>query len=83
MSVFADVLWHVGKLSDDSSEDATSVSSAPRHFKSRLDEALTAKHEYEAKVSTLTEKVKQYEAEIADLRLRVRCCSLCLQYTYV
>jgi len=62
-----------GKMSDDSSEDCASVSSAPRHFKSKLEEALTAKQEFEAKVSTLDEKVKQYEAEIADLRLRVRC----------
>ena len=66
----------VGKLSDDVSEDCASVSSAPRHFKSKLEEALTAKHEYEAKFSTLEEKVKQYEAEIADLRLRVRFCQV-------
>jgi len=63
----------LGKLSDDNSEDCASVASAPRHFKSKLEEALTAKQEFEAKVSTLHEKVKQYEAEIADLRLRVRC----------
>jgi len=62
----------LGRLSDDVSEDSTSVSSAPRHFRSKLEEALTAKQEFEAKVSTLDEKVKQYEAEIADLRLRVR-----------
>jgi len=36
-----------------------------------LEEALTAKQEFEAKVATLDEKVKQYEAEVADLRLRV------------
>jgi len=60
-----------GKLSDDNSEESTSVSSAPRHFRSKLEEALTAKQEFEAKVSTLAEKVKQYEAEIAELRLRV------------
>ena len=47
------------------------MSSAPRHFKSKLEEALTAKQEFEAKVATLDEKVKQYEAEVADLRLRV------------
>jgi len=69
-------LMMLGKLSDDISEDGTSVSSAPRHFKSKLEEALTAKQEFEAKVSTLDEKVKQYEAEIADLRLRVRICLL-------
>jgi hypothetical protein len=36
---------------------------------------LTAKQEFEAKVATLNEKVKQYEAEIAELRLRVNCSS--------
>ena len=74
-------------MSDDSSEDGTSISSAPRHFKSKLEEALTAKQEFEARVSTLDEKVKQYEAEIADLRLRVKCisciCSICLHVTYL
>jgi len=70
----------LGKLSDDISEDGTSVSSAPRHFKSKLEEALTAKQEFEAKVSTLDEKVKQYEAEIADLRLRVSVLIVVTQY---
>ena len=56
-------------MSDENSEEF--VSSAPRHFKSKLEEALTAKQEFEAKVATLDEKVKQYEAEVADLRLRV------------
>jgi len=64
----------LGKLSDENSEEF--VSTAPRHFKSKLEEALTAKQEFEAKVSTLDEKVKQYEAEIAELRLRVRFPSL-------
>ena len=68
--VYARVSRCLGKLSDENSEEF--VSSAPRHFKSKLEEALTAKQEFEAKVSTLDEKVKQYEAEIADLRLRVR-----------
>ena len=47
------------------------MSTAPRQFRSKLEEALTAKQEFEAKVSTLDEKVKLYEAEINDLKLRV------------
>ena len=44
---------------------------APRQFKSKLEEALTAKQEADAKVSTLEEKLKQYESETADLKGRV------------
>jgi len=61
----------LGKLSDDTSEDGSLVSSAPRHFRSKMEEALTAKQESEAKLVTLSDKVKQYEAEIADLRQRI------------
>lgn len=50
------------------------MSAAPRQFRSKLEEALTAKQEFEAKVATLNEKVKQYETEIAELRLRVNYC---------
>jgi peptidoglycan hydrolase CwlO-like protein len=64
-----------GKLSEDASDENSSISAAPRHFRSKLEEALTAKQEFEAKVATLNEKVKQYEAEIAELRLRVNCSS--------
>jgi len=56
---------------DDAYDDSGSMSAAPRHFRSKLEEALTAKQEFEAKVSTLNEKVKLYEAEINDLKLRV------------
>ena len=44
---------------------------APRQFKSKLEEALTAKQESDAKVTTLEGKVQQYEAELADIKLKV------------
>ena len=68
------LLSHVlcsGKLSEDSIEVGAASGVAPRQFKSKLEEALTAKQESEAKVATLEEKVKQYETEITDLKTRV------------
>lgn len=41
---------------------------APRHFKSKLEDAITAKQEFEARVETLEEKVKLYEQENAELK---------------
>ena len=46
---------------------------APRQFKSKLEEALTAKQESDAKVSTLEAKVKQYETELNEIKERVSC----------
>lgn len=37
----------------------------------KLETALTAKQESEAKAMTLEEKVKQYEQEIADMKEKV------------
>ena len=71
ISLMKKLVFSTGKLSDDSSEDGTSMSTAPRHFRSKLEEALTAKQESEAKVTTLSEKVAQYEAEIIELKQRV------------
>ena len=44
---------------------------APRQFKSKLEEALTAKQESDAKVSTLEAKVKQYETELTEIKEKV------------
>ena len=41
---------------------------APSHLKSKLEEAITAKQELEAKVAMLEEKVKRYEEENAELK---------------
>ena len=62
-----------GKLTEDSVEEGSSYGGvAPRHFKNKLEEALTAKQESEAKLTTLEEKVKQYEAELMDIKTKVR-----------
>ncbi len=44
---------------------------APRQFKSKLEEALTAKQEADAKVTTLEGKVQAYEVELRDLKDKV------------
>lgn len=44
----------------------------------KLETALTAKQESEAKAMTLEEKVKQYEQEIADMKEKV--LNDCLMY---
>ena len=59
-----------GKLEDDS-EAGDSSSSGTRFSKSKLEDALTAKQEMEAKATTLESKVKTYEAEIAELKQKV------------
>jgi len=61
-------------MDDAGSDDETSQqsgASSHRGFKSQLDKALTARQEAEAKVSTLEEKVKQYEAENVELKQKV------------
>ena len=61
-----------GKLTEDSMEEGSSHGGvAPRHFKNKLEEAITAKQESEAKVATLEDKVKQYEAELTDMKTKV------------
>ncbi len=61
-----------GKLSEDSLEEGSNtVGVAPRQFKSKLEEALTAKQEFEAKVVSLEHKVKQYETEMGELKEKV------------
>ena len=61
-----------GKLSEDSLEEGSAVAGvAPRQFKSKLEEALTAKQESDAKVSTLEAKVQQYETELTEIKEKV------------
>ena len=59
----------LGQLSEDSMETG-SISSgiAPRQFKSKLEEALTAKQESEAKVAALQEKIGQLESGTGPLK---------------
>ena len=44
---------------------------APRNFKSKLEEALTAKQEFEAKSVTLEDRVKKLEEENTTLKTQV------------
>ena len=61
-----------GKLSEDSNDEHSLTSGvAPRQFKNKLEEALTAKQEFEAKNATLENKVKTYEVEIQELKGKV------------
>ena len=62
---------HSGRLSEDSLEEGVASGVAPRHFKSKLEEALTAKQESEAKVGALEDKVKQYEVGVEWAENRV------------
>jgi len=60
--------------SDDDSSQQGGVGgggSSHRGFKSQLDKALTARQEAEAKVTTLEEKVKLFEAENSQLKQKV------------
>ena len=70
-SNFVNVYFSLGKLSDDSVEDGAISSVAPRQFKSKLEEALTAKQESEAKVATLMAKLQQYETDVKDYKHKV------------
>jgi len=63
-------------MDDVGSDDETSQQSggsgfSHRSFKSQLDKALTARQEAEARMSTLEEKVKQYETENTELKQKV------------
>jgi len=65
-----------GKLAmDDAGSDGESSQQSGggsyRGFKSQLDKALTARQEAEAKMTTLEDKVKQYEAENVELKQKV------------
>jgi len=62
--------------SEDENSQQSSIGSSHRGFKSQLDRALTARQEAEAKVTTLEEKVKQFEAENVDLKQKVTTASL-------
>jgi len=57
--------------SDDEASQQSGGGSSHRSFKSQLDKALTARQEAEAKVVTLEEKVKQYEAENSEMKQKV------------
>lgn len=62
------VLVHMG---DESSEEGGIMSLAPRLLKAKLEDALTSKQEFEARMATMDEKLKQKDTEISDLKLRV------------
>ena len=63
-----------GRLSEDSLEMGGSGSTgmAPRQFKSKLEDALTAKQESEAKVAALEEKIAQLESGMGHLKDKVQ-----------
>jgi hypothetical protein len=58
----------IGKLADEGGEGG-GVSS---NVKGKLEAALTSKQEAEARAASMEGKITQYEAEIADLKARVR-----------
>ena len=63
----------LGRLSEDSMEMGSGSSGmAPRQFKSKLEDALTAKQESEAKVAALQEKITQLESGMGNLKDKVR-----------
>ncbi|KAK2178702.1 hypothetical protein NP493_533g01102 [Ridgeia piscesae] len=63
----------IGRLSEDSLEmgGSGSTAMAPRQFKSKLEDALTAKQESEAKVAALEEKIAQLESGMGHLKDKV------------
>ncbi|KAI0214816.1 diaphanous related formin [Lamellibrachia satsuma] len=62
----------IGRLSEDSMEMGSGSSGmAPRQFKSKLEDALTAKQESEAKVAALQEKITQLESGMGNLKDKV------------
>lgn len=56
------------------------MSLAPRLYKAKLEDAITAKQEFEAKAETMDAKLKQQETEISNLRLRVISFGFCLLF---
>ena len=56
---------------DESSQQSGGIGSSHRGFKGQLDKALMARQEAEAKVTTLEEKVKQFETENTELKQKV------------
>ena len=59
----------VAKLAEESDEAGNGTMT--KSVKNKLEAALTAKQEAEAKAASLEGKVTQYESEIADLKARV------------
>ena len=49
---------------------------------SKLETALTAKQESEAKVSTMEEKIKVYESELSSLKEKV-CVAFCIILSFI
>lgn len=63
-----------GRMQEEFSEEGGgggAMSLAPRLYKAKLEDAITAKQEFEARVETMETKLKQQETEISNLRLRV------------
>lgn len=58
-------------MGEESSEEGGGMSLAPRLLKTKLEDALTLKQEFEARVATMEEKLKQRDCEISDLKIRV------------
>ena len=64
------VVFHCeGRLQEDTFEDGAALpAGAPRHFRQKLEENITAKQEAEAKVASLEAKVRQYEAQLGIIK---------------
>jgi diaphanous 2 len=60
-----------GGGSDDESNHHVGGSGVGRNYKNQLDKALTARQEAEAKVTTLEEKLKQFESENVELKQKI------------
>lgn len=58
-------------MGEESSEEGGGMSLAPRLLKTKLEDALTLKQEFEARVATMEEKLKKRDCELSDLKIRV------------
>jgi len=83
-----DIHDDAGKLGEEEGSQGGSreSSTAHRHFKSKLEEALTAKQEFEAKMTSMDEKMKLLESENVEMKQKVSnsipVCSFTCMFTY-
>jgi anti-sigma factor RsiW len=62
---------NVGKLAEEGDDTGGGGGGVSKNVKSKLEAALTAKQEAEAKVASMEGKITQYEAALAEYKTRV------------